>query len=135
MNRSGYSDDLDNWALIRWRGAVLSAIRGKRGQAILRELVRALDALPERKLAAGELLAPDGKYCALGAIGRMRGMDMRPINMSDYESLARAFGITVALAAEITYENDGCAAPSKFIEERRWEYMRDWAMSHIKENK
>lgn len=32
MSRCGYSDDYDQWALIRWRGAVESAIRGKRGQ-------------------------------------------------------------------------------------------------------
>ena len=38
MSRSGYSDDLDNWDLIRWRGQVSSAIRGKRGQGFLREL-------------------------------------------------------------------------------------------------
>jgi hypothetical protein len=34
MSRSGYSDDIDSaddqWALIRWRGAVKSAIRGAR---------------------------------------------------------------------------------------------------------
>jgi len=41
MSRSGYSDDCDVWALIRWRGAVKSAIRGARGQAMLRELIQA----------------------------------------------------------------------------------------------
>jgi hypothetical protein len=40
MSRSGYSDDLENWSLIRWRGAVASAIRGRRGQAFLRERQR-----------------------------------------------------------------------------------------------
>ncbi|ENQ7660184.1 hypothetical protein ACEQOL_006537 [Pseudomonas aeruginosa] len=38
MSRSGYCDDLDNWSLICWRGAVSSAIKGKRGQAFLIEL-------------------------------------------------------------------------------------------------
>jgi hypothetical protein len=46
MSRSGYSDDHSEWDLIRWRGAVASAIRGKRGQAFLRELLVALDAMP-----------------------------------------------------------------------------------------
>lgn len=37
MSRSGYTDDCDDqWALIRWRGAVNSAIKGKRGQQALR---------------------------------------------------------------------------------------------------
>lgn len=59
MSRSGYSDDYDgdNWDLIRWRGAVTSAIRGKRGQAFLREALAALDAMPEKQLIAGDLVA------------------------------------------------------------------------------
>ena len=38
MNRSGYTEEGDNWSVVRWRGAVKAAIRGKRGQAFLREL-------------------------------------------------------------------------------------------------
>lgn len=50
MSRSGYSDDydFDNWQLIRWRGAVNSAINGRRGQAFLKELLTAIEALPEK---------------------------------------------------------------------------------------
>lgn len=48
MSRSGYSNDGENIAM--WRGQVASAIRGKRGQAFLRELVEALDAMPEKRL-------------------------------------------------------------------------------------
>jgi len=60
MSRSGYSDDCeDNWSWICWRGAVKSAIRGKRGQAFLRETLAALDALPERKLIAKDLIKTD----------------------------------------------------------------------------
>ncbi|KGC50992.1 hypothetical protein DO66_5867 [Burkholderia pseudomallei] len=36
MSRSGYSDDCGGWSLIRWRGAVNSAIKGARGQKFLR---------------------------------------------------------------------------------------------------
>jgi hypothetical protein len=53
MGRAGYSEDCDGWALIRWRGAVTSAIRGKRGQAFLREMLDALDALPVKRIASG----------------------------------------------------------------------------------
>lgn len=35
MSRSGYSDDCYGWELICWRGAVNSAIKGKRGQSFL----------------------------------------------------------------------------------------------------
>lgn len=59
MSRSGYSEDYDgdHWDLIRWRGAVASSIRGKRGQAFLREALAALDAMPEKKLITGDLIA------------------------------------------------------------------------------
>ncbi len=63
MSRSGYSDDLDSWALIRWRGQVASAIRGRRGQAVLRDLLAALDAMPEKALVASELETPQGEVC------------------------------------------------------------------------
>jgi hypothetical protein len=37
-NRIPYSDDLDLWALWRYRGAVASAIRGRRGQRFLGDI-------------------------------------------------------------------------------------------------
>jgi hypothetical protein len=57
MSRSGFNLDgeYDQWACIRWQGAVKSAIRGKKGQAFLKELLSALDAMPEKKLIAEEL--------------------------------------------------------------------------------
>ena len=60
MSRSGYSEDCDGWALVRWRGAVKSAIRGQRGQAFLRELLAALDAIPDKRLIAEELVDAQG---------------------------------------------------------------------------
>ena len=60
MSRSGYvdADDCDEgeqWRHIRWRGAIKSAIRGKRGQAFLREMLDALDALPQKRLVPNVL--------------------------------------------------------------------------------
>lgn len=46
MSRSGYTDeygDGDPLALGRWRQAVKRSIEGKRGQAMLRELLEALE--------------------------------------------------------------------------------------------
>ena len=106
MSRSGYSEDCDGWALIRWRGAVESAIRGKRGQAMLRDLVDALDALPVHRLAAGSLMTADGDYCALGALGLARCVDMAPLAPENRQAVAQAFGVAEALAAEIMYLND-----------------------------
>lgn len=55
MSRSGYTDDgwddeSAQWAAIRYAGALKSAVRGKKGQAFLRELLAALDAMPVKRL-------------------------------------------------------------------------------------
>lgn len=112
MSRSGYSDDCGGWELIRYRGAVASAIRGKRGQEFMRELLAALDALPEKKLIADALQA-DGAYCALGSVAHARclpphKLDQLAIAMEDADAhtIADEFGINEKLAREIMFMND-----------------------------
>ena len=70
MSRSGYSDDWDIGDNSGWlyRGAVERAIKGKRGQAFLKEMLAAMDALPEPKLIAEEL-EQEGAVCAIGSVG------------------------------------------------------------------
>lgn len=159
MSRSGYSDDCDGWALIRWRGAVNAAIRGKRGQQALRDIVAALDALPEKRLVSGSLETPEGEFCTLGALGRARGLDMQTIDPEDRQAVADAFGIAEALAAEIMFENDEdfcggsdreyfnltVCGPMRPWEshtqlrwrtdpkaaEKRWSRMRQWAQAQL----
>jgi hypothetical protein len=137
MSRSGYSDDLDNWALIKWRGAVTSAMRGRRGQAFLKELLAALDALPEKRLIAEELEVPAGgmpfhlrtDVCALGSVGRARGMDMTKLDACDHETVAARFGIPHALACEIMFTNDEYRRETP---EARFARVRRWVASLIK---
>ena len=132
MSRSGYIDDFDdNWALIRWRGQVASAIRGERGQALLRDLVTALDAMPEKSLIADELVTPEGDVCALGAVGKLRGVDMTVVDPEDYESVATIFNVAEPLAREIEYLND--ERYRRETPEQRWTRMREWAASQIKQ--
>lgn len=137
MSRSGYSDDPEPWDLIRWRGAVMSAIRGKRGQAMLRELLAAMDAMPKKELITDDLVDADGCYCTLGALGAARGMDLASIDAEDPDSVAEAFGIPRALAAEIEYENDdgGPWLPhhQKETPAQRWVRMRAWVAKHLKD--
>ncbi|MGO0633404.1 hypothetical protein ACTORR_25850 [Pseudomonas sp. SAR267] len=143
MSRSGYSDDCSGWGLICWRGAVAAAIRGKRGQAFLVELRDALDAMPDKRLVTDTLEA-GGEFCTLGALGAKRGLDMSLIDAHDRESVAQAFGIAEALAAEIVYEND--ESPGQFVQddvgrwvlirdtpESRWQRMRNWVESNIQQ--
>ena len=121
MSRSGYSDDLDGaWPFIQWRGAVASAIRGKRGQAFLLEMWRAMQLLPEPKLIANELES-DGAVCAIGSVGKARGIDMSKLDPEDRETIAGVFGIPLALAAEIMFLNDEtCNDASRFREMKTW---------------
>lgn len=131
MSRSGYSDDLDSWSLICWRGAVKSAIRGQRGQAVLRELLAALDAMPVKRLIAHDLQL-DGQFCTLGVLGAKRGIAMQGIDPYDRESIAERFDIAGALAAEIVFENDDNGPWSgNETPEERWIRMRSWIDGHI----
>jgi hypothetical protein len=137
MSRSGYDDgDGEQWDLIRWRGQVASAMRGKRGQQFFRDLVAALDAMPEKKLITDELECKDG-VCALGALGRARGMDMSKLDPDDTWTVGEAFDIAHQLAAEVVYMNDeaGWRYIGTETPEVRWQRMRDWAASKIKETK
>lgn len=130
MSRSGYSDDCDGWALIRWRGVVASAIRGKRGQAFLTEMLAAMDALPEKQLVAWELEA-HGQVCAIGSVGLARGVDMSKLDPEDSATVAGAFGIAEPLAQEIVWMNDE-AGPWKETPEQRFARMRQWIASNIR---
>lgn len=132
MSRSGYSDDCDGWSLIRWRGAVESAIRGKRGQALLREMLAALDALPEKRLIAGELVNEGGECCALGAVALRRGLPVTGVDPEDREQVAALFDIAPALAAEIVFENDGDFSYRKVTPEQRFERMRAWVVANLR---
>jgi hypothetical protein len=137
MSRSGYSDDCSGGELNLWRGAVNQAIKGKRGQAFLRETLAALDAMPEKRLTTDSLHEPEtGQFCTLGAVGAARGMDMKPLQYSEREGVAKAFGISEALAAEIMFENDEASSywPCNYKDmtpERRWVYMRAWVVARI----
>ena len=131
MGRSGYSDGCDGWDLIRWRGAVASAIRGERGQAFLKEMLAALDALPEKRLIA-EALEEDGEVCAIGSVGRLRGFDMSELDPEEPESIAKAFGVATALVQEIEFINDDDFCYSTITPEKRYAYVRKWVAEQIR---
>ncbi len=130
MSRSGYSDDLDNWTMIRWRGAVASSIRGKRGQAFLRELIDALDAIPGKRLIAHEL-RKDGAVCALGSVGAKRGINLEVLDPYDSDTLAATFGVARPLICELEYENDNGGWYRHDTDENRWKRIRDWAENNL----
>ncbi|MFZ2648623.1 MAG: hypothetical protein WA210_00830 [Burkholderiaceae bacterium] len=132
MSRADYSDDNDDpLALGRWRQAVAMAIQGRRGQAFLRELIEALDAMPEKRLIADALRTREGAFCALGVVGARRGIDLDAIDPDDAESIHLPFGIANAMAREIEYINDE-AGPHSQTPEHRWARVRAWAVAQLK---
>lgn len=142
MSRSGYiDDDYDQWQHIKWRGQVASAVRGKRGQSFLHELIEALDAMPEKRLIAHDLVkdAPafvppelsTPQVCAIGSVGVRRSIDLTVLDPDNPHEVGEAFGIAHQLAAEIVFMNDE-AGPWKETPEDRWQRMRDWAVQHLK---
>jgi hypothetical protein len=120
MSRSGYDGDNDDpLAHGRWRQAVRRAIEGKRGQALLRELVEALDAMPDKRLYSGSFATAEGEFCTLGVLGAKRGTSMDDLGDAedgcDPADVGRRFGIAAAMAAEIMYLNDEWA-----VDESKW---------------
>lgn len=146
MSRSGYSEDCEQWSLIRWRGAVNSALRGRRGQAFLQEMREALDALPEKKLCAHDLQREDGMCCAIGAVGKTRGIDLTNVDAewaTDSGKLTELFDIADAMVREIEFINDddgpwwtqkkGESIDDYYarMDEERWRRVSKWVDEQI----
>lgn len=142
MSRSGYDDGGGEYPL--YRGAVERAMRGRRGQAFLRELLTSLDALPVKELVQNELVS-DGGVCALGAVAEHRSIDVSELEPEDADQVSLTFGIAESMAREIVWENDECGVstwttpkeawerPVRIPETpaQRWERMRAWVVRQI----
>lgn len=148
MSRSGYSEDCENLGL--WRGAVDRAIKGKRGQAFLREMAAALDAMPVKELVADDVVRDSEHVCAMGAVIVARRLDVSTVDIYYADDTAGMLGIAGALAKEIAYENDECGRVR--IEEEgpfqpwtcprvswrdetpaeRWQRMRKWVDANLR---
>lgn len=127
MSRSGYVDDCENIEL--YRATVSRAIKGKRGQAFLRELAREMDAMPEKILIAEELIDSDGCCCTIGVVCKARGIDVGNLDYEVPEYVGEAVGIARCLAAEIAYMNDEWAPIE--TPEQRWTRMRKWVSDNL----
>lgn len=132
MSRHGYSDEFDGNELAMWRGVIASASRGKRGQAFFRALVRALDAMPVKELVKGELEDSEGSVCALGALGKARGVHLEEVETTDWGTLGELFDIAPQLAQETMYVNDEAWARDGMTPAARWQRVRRWAARQIR---
>lgn len=133
MSRSGYIDDWDgdDWQYALCRGRVVRAFQGKRGQAFLKEMLATLDAMPEKRLIADDLETADGAVCAIGSVGKARGIDMSKLDPEDADSVAATFGIASSMAREIVWMNDE-GGDHKETPEHRYERIRKWVAGEIK---
>jgi hypothetical protein len=136
MSRSGYVDvdDLDacdQGSQNLWRGTVMRAFRGKRGQAFLIEMHAALDAMPAKRLIAKEIVNDRGEACAIGVVALSRGIDVSNLDSTDGDAVGAAFGVAQSLAREIEYMNDEAGYTTETPEER-WRRMRAWVAAQIK---
>lgn len=136
MSRSGYTDDDDGeYPLALYRQAVRRATIGYRGQHLLRKLRDALDAMPRKRLIAGNISDEHGDVCALGALDATAPA-YDPEEYDDYDhprKLAEHFGVAPALASEIVYMNDEYNAwrTQEETPEQRWTRMREWVEKQL----
>lgn len=129
MSRSAYSDDCEHLAL--YRKSVERALHGKRGQAFLRRLLTALDAMPEKRLIADGFITSDG-CCAMGSIAQHEAIELPEVNDDDHDAFAKFFDIAPSMVAEVAFINDEMPYRPEPPEER-WVRMRTWVASQISE--
>lgn len=139
MSRSGYSDDGESdLPLDLYRQAVHRAMTGYRGQHLLCRLRDALDAMPNKRLIAGNIKDEAGQVCALGALDPTAPKYDEDECDGDWDGharkLAKHFNIAPALASEIVYMNDEYDSWRNRTEtpEQRWTRMRAWVNEQIK---
>ena len=142
MSRAGFGDgDDSDYPYELWEKTCELALNGKRGQKFLRELVAALDALPEKKLIAGQLKDETGAVCALGAVCVRKHLytpALEPREDEEYlhwPPLAGALKISETLVRLVEHENDESDEwrDHKLTPEERWQHVRQWAKDMIKE--
>lgn len=135
MSRSGYVEDgdSDDLSYLLWPSIVRRSIEGKRGQAFLREMLTALDTLPEKRLIAEELQDSAGAVCAIGTVGAKRGVDMSKLDPEDPDAIAKVFKISPTLVREIEFTNDDDFRWRREVEtpEQRWERVRKWVLEQL----
>lgn len=136
MGRSGYSDDSgdSDIPIELYRQAVHRATTGYRGQHLLKKLRDALDAMPTKRLIAGNIKDDAGQVCALGALDPNAPKYDEDWGDDDEHprKLAKHFNVAPALASEIVYMNDEAFSwKGDETPEARWTRMRKWVDEQI----
>lgn len=137
MSRSGYCEDGDYSEL--YRANVERSLAGKKGQNFLRELSDAMDAMPDKRLIANELVNAQGECCTMGVLCKTRQLDVSKIYYEDPDIVGKFLGISAIMAAEISFMNDEYLNFGNWSDvgkeespEQRWIRMRKWVSEQLK---
>lgn len=151
--RVSEEEDFDNQAAL-WEANLGRSLKGRKGQAALRELEAALLALPEKRLIADDMVSADGSVCALAALAQHRGYqgDMTLPKQPDWDNpddanspfwdefeyveavegamvkIAADLGIPPMVAKAIIYENDDDYVKTP---EDRYQKVLHWTQRQI----
>lgn len=121
------------------------AIKGVRGQRILRELESVLLEMPDKRLYEGVLAAKTGEVCAIGAYAKAKGvlhedemlecLEDGDGDYGEYEKtieVGRRCGMVGVLAAAVAMENDQELSPRHDTPEHRYWHVLGWVQHQIK---
>lgn len=108
-----------------------SALKGKRDQAFLIDPRDAMDAMPNKSAWWRTRLKLTGSSAPSVFSSAKRSIEMSVIDAHCRETVSGVFRIAPAMAAEVVFENDECGWNE--TSEQRWQRMRKWIGSHIKE--
>ena len=106
--RLNYSDEEDFPGQFEiWQANCRRSIRGKKGQAELREFEKALLALPEKRLIKDALRDEHSGVCAIGCYARHKGLDLSKFDPEDEsDAVGVAAGMPRLVAWEVVALND-----------------------------
>lgn len=99
---------------------------------MLRELLVALDAMPDKELIRGDLVTEQGDCCAIGALLVHRSFpSAHEIDPEDSYHIAQVLDVAEPLVQEVEWVND---EGYHFVTNaERWAKMRAWVVSRLKE--
>lgn len=89
-----------------WDANCRRSIKGRKGQAALRELEAALLALPEKRLIADKLEDDEGRVCAIGALAKAKGVTPKADPDYEMEEVGVELGMPRMVAWKVVAEND-----------------------------
>lgn len=132
-----------------WNANLIRHMRGRAGQAVLRELREALLSLPEKRLINGRLADESGCVCTVGALAAHRGVSLKELAdriKVDYEGYpfdewdaeeatlneGLRIGLKTGMVVRLASINDDTWGPGIHeTPEQRYERVLKWVESKI----